>query len=85
MVLRYGGGCATCHGWMDKGEEAYYIDGQLFHPKCLNEPKPFEDEVLDRLADLADRCHRIEDKLVSLCVPIPEKQLKVEDLMGGKK
>lgn len=91
LNLKYGGKCAQCNEWVKRGEEAWYGDGKVYHLGCVDvaQAEPGLDdavnEILDRLADLADRCHRIEDKLVSLCVPVPEKQPKVEDLMGAKK
>lgn len=84
IPLKYGGKCAQCGEFVNKGEEAWYGGGKVYHIKCVDvkpEGPSFEDEVIDRLADLADRCHRIEDKLVSLCPPIKT----VEDAMGGKK
>jgi hypothetical protein len=90
MTLMYGGKCAECGAWVERNTEAYYGEGKVYHLECVGEsegPESFEDAVLDRLADLHDRCKRIEDKLVSLCVPVPAAPPKVEvaDLMGGKK
>lgn len=87
MRLRYGGKCAECGEWVKRDEEGYYGEGRVYHEKCVvnavgPEADRFEDAVLDRLADLADRCKRIEDKLVSLCVP---PITTVEEAMGAKK
>ena len=82
MTMKYGGGCAVCHKWIEKDTEAYYDNGQLLHLTCVEAPTSFEDDVIDRLAEIHDRCKSIEDKLVSLGYG---PYAKVEDAMGGKK
>ena len=82
MFLKYGGGCAVCHGWIPEGEEAYYDNGQLIHLDCMKGPETFEADVLDRLAELHDCVHRIEDKLVSLGYA---PGVTADIAMGGKK